>query len=69
MTYGDENPGPGLGWAQTCGGVKTVNEIPIPPVLDNWISNSNTDIKKTKYLQIDCHPKRPRHKINLKMNT
>jgi len=29
MTY-DGNPGPGLGQAQKCGGVKRVNGIPTP---------------------------------------
>ena len=30
-TYDFGNPGPGLGQAQECGGVKLVNEIPILP--------------------------------------
>ena len=60
MTYADGNPDPDLEWAQTCGGVKPVNVISIPPVLDNWISNSNTDMKKNQIpAQIDCHSKRP----------
>ena len=50
MTYADGNLDPDLEWAQTCGGVKPVNVISIPPVLDNWISNRNTDMKKNKYL-------------------
>jgi hypothetical protein len=32
-TYGIENPGPGLGQAQTYGGVKLVNKIPTLPLL------------------------------------
>jgi hypothetical protein len=31
MTYDVGNPGPGLGQAQQCGGVKTVNGIPTLP--------------------------------------
>ena len=31
MTYGVVNPGPDLGQAQKCGGVKFVNRIPTPP--------------------------------------
>jgi hypothetical protein len=41
-THTDENPGLDLGQVQQCGGVKLVNEIPNPLILDNWISNSNT---------------------------
>jgi len=37
-SYGVGNLGPGLGHAQTCGGIKPVNGIPNPP-LENWISN------------------------------
>ena len=60
MTYADGNPDPDLEWAQTCGGVKPVNVISIPPVLDNWISNNNTDMKKNQIpAQIDRHSKRP----------
>jgi len=36
--------GSGLEQAQTCGGIKQVNAIPIP--LDNRISNRNTCINK-----------------------
>ena len=43
-TYGIENPGPGLGQAQTYGGVKLVNKIPTLPLL----KIDNTDIKKKK---------------------
>ena len=45
-TYDVGNPGPCLGQAQQCGGVKPVNGIPTP--VDNWISNCNTYIKKKK---------------------
>ena len=39
-THDFGNPGPGLGQAQKCGGVKPVNEI---PTLSSWylISNDN----------------------------
>jgi hypothetical protein len=45
MTCDDGNPCPDLGQAQKCGRVKLVNVIP-PPLLDNWISNGNTNINK-----------------------
>jgi hypothetical protein len=33
MTYGIRKPGPGMGQAQKCGGVKLVNVIPILPLI------------------------------------
>jgi hypothetical protein len=42
-TYDVGNPEPGLGQAQTCGGIKLANGIPTPnpPLLDNSISYGN----------------------------
>jgi len=39
MSYGFGNPGPGLGQAQKCDSIKSVNRIPTIP-------SSNTDINK-----------------------
>jgi hypothetical protein len=45
-TYDVGISGPGMEQAHKCGRVKPVGEIPTPSPLDNWISNSNTDINK-----------------------
>jgi hypothetical protein len=42
MTYDVGNPGPGLGQAQQCGGVKTVNGIPTPPSVIETINKRLT---------------------------
>ena len=45
-TYEVESPGHGLGSPQKCGGVKPVDGIPNPSLLDNGIYNTNTYINK-----------------------
>jgi len=69
------NPGPGLGQAPKCGGIKPFNGIQHP--LDTWISNGNTYInkreKKTCPAQTRFHSKRPdtitTMKDNISMNS
>jgi len=44
MNYDVRNLGPCLGQAQKRGEMKPLHRIPNPAPLDDWISNSNTDI-------------------------
>ena len=61
--YDVGNQGPGLRQAQKCGRIKLTNGTQ-PSPLDNWVSNSNTDIKKDKNLlsTITLHHYTGRHR-------
>ena len=62
-TYDIGNLGPGLRQAQQCGRIKLANGTQ-PYPLGNWVSNSNTDVKKDKNLlsTITLHHYTGRHR-------